>query len=185
MTYPQLSADLRLRSGKPHELDDLQDIERRAAQRFESFPELGSLDGVSPKKTLRLALQRGDLWVVAREDLDRAVGFALTQPLGRALHLAEMDVLPTWGGRGIGTALLHHVLNEARLRGLPRVTLTTFRDVPWNAPFYARHGFRHLEPDDWTPELAHLVEEEDDAGLERSRRTVMACDLSTVDQPTV
>lgn len=166
-----------LRHAKLHELEDLQEIERRAARRFENFPQLGSLEGVTEQKTLRLALSRGDLWAVATEDGETLVGFAHAHPLDGALHLAEMDVLPDWGGRGIGTALLHHVLGEAHRRGLARVTLTTFRDVPWNGPFYARHGFRHLSRDAWTPGLVDLVEEEDVAGLRSSLRTVMACEV--------
>ena len=30
----------------------------------------------------------------------------------------------------------------------PTLTLTTFRDVPWNAPYYERMGFVVFEPAD-------------------------------------
>jgi hypothetical protein len=53
------------------------------------------------------------------------------------------------------------------------VTLTTFRDVPWNAPFYARLGFRILEPSAWTPGLMALLALEESRGLPRRLRVAM------------
>jgi hypothetical protein len=44
--------------------------------------------------------------------------------------------------------------------GRAAITLTTFRDVPWNAPYYERLGFTVVEPADQGPELAALVAEE-------------------------
>jgi hypothetical protein len=38
------------------------------------------------------------------------------------------------------------------------VTLTTFRDVPWNGPFYAKLGFRELRH--LSPGLAAMREHE-------------------------
>jgi hypothetical protein len=54
-----------------------------------------------------------------------------------------------------------------------RVTLTTYADVPWNGPWYARHGFAELA--ELTPELARLRAAERAAGLDRhGRRLVMS-----------
>ena len=61
-----------------------------------------------------------------------------------ALHLEELDVLPGHGRQGIGTRLVRALCDGARGRGIAAVTLCTFRDVPWNAPFYERLGFRIL-----------------------------------------
>jgi GNAT superfamily N-acetyltransferase len=55
-------------------------------------------------------------------------------------HLEEMDVLPEHAGQGLGAALIEAVCSWAHTRGFDAVTLSTFRDVPWNAPFYPRHG---------------------------------------------
>lgn len=74
------------------------------------------------------------------------VGGAAAQVIGRSLHVVEMDVLPAFGRRGIGEQLLARTIAEGQARGLREVTLTTFGAVPWNAPFYARHGFRVVEP---------------------------------------
>ena len=55
-----------------------------------------------------------------------------------------MSVRPTAGHQGRGRALVEAVCSWAAANGYPAVTLTTFRDVPWNAPFYSKLGFREL-----------------------------------------
>lgn len=72
------------------------------------------------------------------------VGYAAATPLDGFLHLAELSVDPDHGRIGIGAALVEAVAALADRRGLPGVTLTTFRDIPFNAPFYARLGFVEL-----------------------------------------
>jgi hypothetical protein len=52
--------------------------------------------------------------------------------------------------------------------------LCTFADVPWNAPFYARHGFVSLAESESTPGLLELRQREVSLGLDAlGRRTVM------------
>ncbi len=102
------------------------------------------------------------------------LGFAFADPLDGCLHLHQLAVRPSEGRRGAGSALLGAVVARARQAGTG-VTLTTFRDVPWNAPWYARHGFVELGPDARGPELTARVEAERAAGLERlGPRVVMA-----------
>ena len=73
------------------------------------------------------------------------VGFAhLTTPDGRA-HLEQVSVLPTHARQGIGTALVLAVMEEARWAGHNEISLCTFAEVPFNAPFYATLGFSEVE----------------------------------------
>lgn len=65
------------------------------------------------------------------------------------LHIDEVDVLRDQQGRGLGRRLLATAQDWARAHGLRALSLTTFRNVPWNAPFYASVGFR-----EWDPEVA-------------------------------
>jgi GNAT superfamily N-acetyltransferase len=98
-------------------------------------------------------------------------GFAALERVDGDVHLGQLSVDPAHGRRGLGAALLAAALAQARDVGAARVTLTTYADVAWNAPWYARHGF--AETDDLGPELAAVVRAE--AGLERhGRRVVMA-----------
>jgi len=87
--------------------------------------------------------------VVANAD-DHPVGFTLTSQRPPDLYLDEIAVHPDHGRQGLGGALLQHVLHAAKEAGERSVSLSTFRKVPWNAPFYAKHGFKPLPEKKWT-----------------------------------
>jgi GNAT superfamily N-acetyltransferase len=92
---------------------------------------------------------------------DPPVAFAYVDWLDGHLHLHQIAVHPRHGRRGIGSALMAAVIARAGNAG---VTLTTFRDVPWNGPWYAHLGFAELaEPG---PGLSALVALERAAGLD-------------------
>jgi GNAT superfamily N-acetyltransferase len=92
---------------------------------------------------------------------DPPVAFAYADRLDSHLHLHQIAVHPAHARQGIGSALIAAVITRADGVG---ITLTTFRDVPWNGPWYAKLGFSELaEPG---PELAALVAEERAAGLD-------------------
>lgn len=114
----------------------------------------------------------GLLWVALQHDAP--VGFALVDLLasGRP-HLEEIDVLPQHGQRGIGAALVRTVCQWAADAGHAEVTLTTFRALPWNMPFYQRLGFHEISLDQLRPELIAIVEDEAARGLDFRRRAVM------------
>ena len=54
--------------------------------------------------------------------------------------------IPITGGRGIGRALLRAGCAWAAAHGYDELTLATYRDVPWNGPFYASEGFVEIGP---------------------------------------
>lgn len=133
-------------------------------------------DDVTALDELEHALAAGLLWV-ARDAAGSPVGFALVELLDGEPHLEEIDVDPAHGRRGLGRALLEAVLAWTRGAGHAGLTLTTFRDVAWNAPFYARMGFRVLGPDEIGPGLAATMREETARGLDPARRVAMRLDL--------
>jgi GNAT superfamily N-acetyltransferase len=107
-------------------------------------------------------------------DREHAVSFALVKMLADDLpHLEEIDVHPSHGRRGLGTALVRKVCEWATLRGHLMLTLTTFRAVAWNLPFYARLGFEEITGETLCPELAAVVSEEAHRGLDPHTRAVM------------
>ena len=117
----------------------------------------------------------GRAWV-ATED-GEVVGFVIVDVLDGAPHIEEIDVAPDASNRGHGTRLLAAVIDWATNRRAPAVTLTTFRDVPWNLPWYERHGFRTLADDEITPELAARRAAEDADGLPADLRVAMRLPL--------
>jgi len=160
----------------PEHLAALPAIERAAARLFEG---MGLPDEVMNDATgaagFREACEEGLLWVALAPG-GAAVGFALVEQLGDCAHLEELDVHPDHGRRGVGAALVRAVCDWAREEGLPGVTLTTFRDVPWNAPFYTRLGFREIPSAERSAELAEQVRDEATRGLDPARRAVMRFD---------
>ncbi|MFG1696518.1 GNAT family N-acetyltransferase [Nonomuraea sp. NPDC049309] len=100
-------------------------------------------------------------------------GFALIGQVDGNIHLDQLAVRPERMRQGIGGRLVAAVLDHARACGAPGVTLTTFRDVPWNAPWYARHGFSVLPESAWGPEMRELVAHERELGIEIAPRVVM------------
>ena len=118
---------------------------------------------------LPLAAQ-GLVWVAA--DAEQLVGFASSEIFEGELHLWELAVRREAQGRGVGRALIAAVAEEARGRGLP-VTLTTFRDIPWNAPFYARCGFVEMRRAEFSPLLKLVFERQAAMGLDVANRCAM------------
>ena len=104
-------------------------------------------------------------------------GFLVAEPFRRELHIWEMDVLPAFQRRGVGAGLVRAAQIDARNSGFKALTLTTFRDVAWNAPFYARLGFEELTAIDAHPRLAGELANEVDDGLPADRRCAMICFL--------
>lgn len=158
-----------VRPARVSELALLPEIERAAARLFP--PErIADPDEVHPVEELRGYLDEGLLWVGA--DGARLTGYVMARELDGALHVYELAVDPAFGRRGIGTALMQETFAEAARRRLPRVTLTTFEDLPWNAPFYRRLGFTVLQQDNLTLPLERILERERAAGM--TRRVAMA-----------
>lgn len=167
-----------IRLARQSELEPLQEIERAAARLFENYP--GDL-GVDPRWLTKVKLLEelleahddGRLLVAVQDESSEVVGFALLVDLGLFAHLDEIDVLPEHARKGLGTALVEAACAWAYTHGFSFVTLSTFRDVPWNAPFYARHGFTIVEPNDQPPELVQIVEREKKEGLRTELRVIM------------
>lgn len=157
---------------RPEDLHVLPSIESAAAKLLHGHAPAHVLDEVTDDATFRDAQAQGHLWVALERDTP--VGFALVEMLAEdSPHLEEIDVHPDHGRRGLGTALVRSVLEWASLAGYGEVTLTTFRAVPWNMPFYSRLGFEVIPAEQLGPELVAVVENETARGLDPRDRVVM------------
>src|SRR4051812_27426917 len=148
-----------IRAPRSEELERLRDIERSAGQLFRTIG-MDDIAAHEPFSVEELSAYLSDerVWVVVHEAA--VVGYALVDVVDGVAHLEQLSVLSEYGRRGYGAALLTHVCDWARQRDLGAVTLTTFEHVPWNGPYYARHGFRFLADDEIGPELHRLRDEE-------------------------
>lgn len=149
---------LDVRPAEASDLPDLPELERRADTVFA----VAGIGPLPPAAAVAEFAAAPALFVAGRP----AVGFARLDTADDGAHLESLSVLPSHMRRGIGGALVEQACTWAREAGYPHITLCTFENVPWNAPFYARHGFEVLPLDQWTPRLVQLREEERAIGLD-------------------
>lgn len=156
-------------------------IEQAAAAAFAAVPELAGLDLARTRSEADFArlIRKGHCLVAhVNEGAGETIaGFLVAEPFSRELHIWEMDVVPAFQRRGIGAGLVRAAQIDARNTGIKALTLTTFRDVAWNAPFYARLGFEEVTALDAHPRLAGELANEVDDGLPAERRCAMICFL--------
>jgi GNAT superfamily N-acetyltransferase len=155
----------------------LRDVERAAGAAFRDIG-MSEIADDEPGSVEELAAYAADgrSWV-AEVDGDVA-GYVLVDVVDGNAHVEQVSVHPDHQGHGVGRELLDHVRAWALDRGLAAVTLTTFRDVPWNAPLYRHLGFVDLEAHEIGPELRALVLAEAAHGLDPTVRTCMRTDTS-------
>ena len=146
-------------------------IERQASQRFKGTPEAWiAADPPAPAALLADRLDAGGLWVATLSG-DRPVAAIRFRPLDDSLYIEQLDVLPAFAGLRLGAALLDRAEILAREAGLGALLLSTFRDVPWNAPWYRRLGFEAVEV---LPVSLEAIRRDHIArGLDESRRVFM------------
>lgn len=154
----------RIRPATPDDLRGLPALEA-AADRL-----LGAALGCQPLPAAESPTPVGPvLYLVAGTP---PVGFARIDEVDGQAHLEQLSVHPDFAGRGLGRSLMEAALDAARCRGYESMTLCTFADVPFNAPFYASCGF-HVVPEP-SGELAALRAHEAQLGLDAlGRRTAM------------
>ncbi|MFB7266098.1 GNAT family N-acetyltransferase [Streptomyces nojiriensis] len=166
-----------IRTARLDELPLLQDIERAAGRCFRDIgmPEIAddeplTLDELAPYQRVGLA------WVSV-DGADVPGAYLIAEHVEGNLHVEQVSVHPDRARRGLGRGLLEHLADFAGRAGAPALTLTTFTEVPWNAPYYARCGFRPLADAGLTPGLREIREREAAHGLDRWPRVCMRRDL--------
>jgi GNAT superfamily N-acetyltransferase len=166
-----------IRAARATELAALQDIERAAGEMFRDIGMPAIADDAPWSLDVLAGFEKaGRLWVVSDLE-DRPVGYLMAEPVDGCLHVEQVSVHTGSARHGLGRALLEHVASLATADGVPALTLTTFLNVPWNAPYYARCGFRILGDEGLTPGLREIRRHEAAIGLDRWPRVCMRRDL--------
>jgi GNAT superfamily N-acetyltransferase len=154
----------------------LSEIELAAARLLTGFAPESVLNEATPLADFESAQANGRLWVAVAHDTP--VGFAHVKLLEHeSAHLDELDVHPDHGRRGLGRRLVAAACDWAVSRSMRTVTLSTFREPPWNMPFYASAGFEVVQREHWSSAMTRLVGDETRRGLDSSRRVIMRCVL--------
>lgn len=174
--YSQIEG-YKIRSARAEDLTLLATIERSASVLFQhtSYSFLVCAEPL-PLEFVQQRFQAGQVWV-AVDRSDTVVGYAITSEVDNTLYLQQIDVEPSHGRRGIGSGLISMVCSWANSHGYRVVSLSTFRDIPWNAPFYKKLGFRVLDESELTPGFQQIRLRESEAGLPIAERVIMQCEL--------
>lgn len=164
---------MRIRPATPAELPALQDIERAAGTPFRALGMAAIADDEPPALDVLECFRRAGRAWVACDDGDRPMAYLICEPVDGSLHIEQVSVHPDFAHRGVGRTLLAHAADRADEEGLSGLTLTTFTEVPWNAPYYTRLGFRVLDDTELTPGLRKIRAHESELGLDKWPRVCM------------
>lgn len=150
------------------------ELEQSAGLAFRADREIAWLADADniPAERYREIIAEGWSWI-AEAERAQPVAFVAATLESDELHIWEFGVRIDFQRRGIGRRLLQRLIAEASAAKVPAVTLTTFRDLPWNAPFYRSMGFELLNSGRLGPRLAGLLSKEVSMGLPAARRCAM------------
>jgi len=166
-----------VRLARSEDLIELAAVERSAASVFRDVGLTWLADGETMDLALLTALCRdGTLWVAA-DEMDEPVGFLAAHELDGRFYIAEVSIARFHQRQGLGARLIAAAVDHARAAGFGAVTLTTYRDLPWNGPYYARLGFKGVDPRAAGPGHLRKLQAEVEAGHDPARRCVMALSL--------
>ncbi|GJL91605.1 GNAT family N-acetyltransferase [Hyphococcus sp.] len=163
---------LTIRRGVEADIPTLQALERDAAQAFRTIGYDFCADGpVRSDQEHERGLRDGAIFVA--EVNAHPAGFILLWLIDGCAHITEVSVSGAFQKRGVGRALIEAAENWATSSGFNEITLTTFSEVAWNAPFYNTLGYRVFTPGNAHIELAAVQAEEAKSGFNVKPRVAM------------
>lgn len=162
-----------VRLAAAHEVSLLPAIEMASAQRFHNSLHPNAAYGQPISVGLHASwLAHDGVWV-AESPRGEIVGFADWIPLALDMYVVEVDVHPEHAGKRLGSQLLDALELFGGRLGFERMVLRTFRDVPWNEPYYLTLGFEPMEREREHMELANVRAQEASVGLDDTRRSTL------------
>lgn len=162
-----------IRSARVDDLPAVRELERAAGAPFRDLGMDAVADDEPPSiEDLAAYQQAGRAWVFADEQ-DHPVAYLLIDIVDVFAHIEQVSVHPDHARRGLGRQLLDAAGDWAERHDLGGLTLTTYAEVPWNAPYYQRLGFRLLAADELTEGLRAIRENEAARGLDAWPRVAM------------
>lgn len=159
---------------RPMRLDDFAVVHKIEVSANRIFADIG-MDAVAAMNPmtdteLQAAVRTGSAWVAALAD--EPCGFIALSLEGQEAHIEQLSVHPQLQRRGMGRQLLAIAEDWACTRGLDWLTLTTFEDVAWNAPYYRALGFEVVPAGALSGHLLRAMEASKDQPWARAGRRV-------------
>jgi hypothetical protein len=146
-----------MRIGSPADIDILADIDRDACVLFERAglrlnPQSEHEVTMAERKRWLTCLEAGTV-LIAVGPSGEDVGFAVVGMRDDEPYLDQLSVRVSFMRRHIGTGLLYASMRMARDGGGQSLWLTTYNHLSWNRPYYERHGFVLVLPEQCGKEL--------------------------------
>jgi GNAT superfamily N-acetyltransferase len=148
-----------IRPARADDLPFLGAIDLSGGETFARYGQPLADISTAPSGHWRVVMDAGLLWILDYP-ASGPIGFLAAELVDGGLYVEQITVAIDHQQQGHGRRLMRTAIDWARAEGLAAVTLTTFRAIPWNKPFYASLGFVELAPADMPPHLtAHLANE--------------------------
>ncbi len=162
-----------IRLTEVEDVTSLLDLERSAGESFRALPDLAWIadDDVMSAEAHLQYVMKGTSWVAEADG--HIVGFICAEIVERDLHIWLVAVRQELQGKGIGRQLMKTAIEFAHNNMLRFVTLTTFREVRWNEPFYRSLGFETIDTEKMEPRLEKVLQDEIKHGIPVVQRCAM------------
>lgn len=161
-----------IRLGTKDDISSMQEIEVSAGSMFAAIGmHAVAEDPPFSRDVLAGYIAGGRAWVALVEG--EPAGYVVIDVVDGRAHIEQLSVDPAHQRKGIGRQLVERVAMWAAASDLDAITLTTFRDVPWNGPYYERLGFRAVALGNLSSGLVALREREAADGLDPALRVCM------------
>lgn len=141
-----MSGTFNLRPATSADIADMRAAEQKAGETFRTVGYDFCADGPNRDPEEHRRVIAAGITYVSETPSGEIAGFAMFEPMDGEVHLLEIDVVPDCQKKGLARSLIAAGEAWALAKGFDGMTLTTYRDVPWNAPFYRRLGFVEIEP---------------------------------------
>lgn len=172
-----------IRPAAPLDLLAIPGIESAAGSAFAAIGMVEIADDTVPTvEELTPYQQAGRAWV-AVDDRDQSVAYLIAELVDGCLYIEQVSVHPGWAHQGVGRSLIDESADWAARHGLAALTLTTFAEVPWNAPYYLTLGFQVVPEALLTPGLREIRRAEAARGLDAWPRVCMSRPVASDVEP--
>jgi GNAT superfamily N-acetyltransferase len=125
----------------------------------------------TPASVLEERAASGRLYVTF-DDAGSVAGFLIWSPKDGMAYIEEVSVDPDHTGHRLAARMIDRL--EQDVRGAhAALTLATFRDVPWNAPYYAKLGFAEVPHESLGPDHDVVWRQQAEHGIDMTKRLFM------------
>ncbi|PSS16662.1 hypothetical protein M430DRAFT_19638 [Amorphotheca resinae ATCC 22711] len=171
---PHSVPNFSIRKARSEDIPLLGPVERSAAEIFRTV-NLGSLadDETTVAPSILATMADSNHLLVAVNESDQPIGFVGGMNIDGNFHIVEISVAQAVQGKGVGSALMAEMTRQVKEEKFMVMTLTTYRNVAWNGPWYKKLGFQEVTAEEMGKEYLKIWDVESQHGHDMASRCVM------------